>query len=63
MVITPVVATLDTAEPDIEPNKAEPTTAIFAEPPRERPVAAIAKSVKKAPPPAANKRRPKKYKQ
>jgi len=54
MVITPVVTTLDTALPEMEPNSAEPTTAIFALPPRDRPVAANAKSVKKAPPPAAN---------
>src|SRR3990170_215298 len=47
MVITPVATTLATALPETEPNSAEPTTAIFAGPPRKRPMASIAMSVKK----------------
>ena len=60
MVTTPVVTTFDTALPEIVPNSAEPTTEILALPPRDRPVAAIARSVKKAPPPAAKRSWPKK---
>ena len=45
MVITPVEATLETAEPEIEPNSPEATTAILAEPPRDRPMRAAARSV------------------
>ena len=45
MVTTPVVTTFDTAEPEIDPNKADPTTEILADPPRDCPVAAMARSV------------------
>ena len=48
------VTTFDTALPEIDPKRAEPTTEILALPPRERPVVAMARSVKNAPPPAAN---------
>ena len=58
--MTPVVATLDTALPEIEPNSAEATTEIFAAPPRWRPMAAIARSVKNSPPPVLNKSWPRK---
>ena len=57
--MTPVVTTLETALPEIEPNRADPTIAIFALPPRARPVAAMARSVKNSPPPAANSKLPK----
>ena len=43
--MTPVVATLLTALPEIMPNRLEPTTAILAAPPRRRPVSAEAMSV------------------
>ena len=33
MVTTPTASTFDTALPEIMPNRAEPTTAIFAAPP------------------------------
>ena len=58
----PVVTTLETALPEIEPKSAEPTTEILAAPPRARPVSAMARSVKKLPPPAANRSWPKKTK-
>ncbi len=51
MVMTPVAATLATALPDTEPKKPEPTTAILAEPPRNRPMVSVAISVKKREPP------------
>ncbi len=43
--MTPVEATLATADPEIEPKKPEATTAILAEPPRDRPIIAAATSV------------------
>ena len=51
MVTMPTASTFDTALPEIMPNKAEPTTAIFAAPPRKRPMAAIEMSAKKSAPP------------
>ena len=51
MVTMPTASTFDTALPEIIPNSAEPTTAILAEPPRKRPMAAIAMSEKKSAPP------------
>ena len=57
--ITPVDATLDTALPEIDPNKPEATTAILADPPRERPIREAAKSVKNSEPPDRNKTCPK----
>ena len=51
MVTTPVETTLDTALPEMEPNSAEATTAIFAEPPRVRPISAAARSVNHSEPP------------
>ena len=51
IVITPVDATLDTALPEIEPKRPDATTAIFADPPRECPISAAAKSVKYSDPP------------
>ena len=47
----PVATTLATALPEIEPNRNEPSTAILAAPPRNRPIADIAMSVKKLMPP------------
>ena len=47
----PTASTFDTALPEIMPNSAEPTTAILAEPPRKRPIAAMATSEKKSAPP------------
>ena len=41
MVTIPTASTFDTALPEIMPNKAEPTTAIFAAPPRKCPIADI----------------------
>ena len=60
MVMTPVVATLETALPEIEPNIADATTEIFAAPPRLRPIVAIARSVKNSPPPVLNRSWPRK---
>ena len=52
MVMTPVDATLDTALPEIEPNMADATTAILAEPPRVRPMRVAASWVNHSEPPA-----------
>ena len=60
IVMTPVDATFDTALPEIEPNKPDATTAIFAEPPREWPMRAAAKSVKYSDPPDRSRTCPKK---
>ena len=49
--MTPVDATLDTALPEIEPNMADATTAILAEPPRVRPMRAAASWVNHSEPP------------
>ena len=51
MVTMPTASTFDTALPEIIPNSPEPTTAILAEPPRKRPIAAMAMSEKKSAPP------------
>ena len=51
MVRTPVDATLETALPEMEPNKPEATTAILAEPPRVPPMAADDISVMNVDPP------------
>ena len=53
---------METALPEIEPNIPEATTAIFAEPPRERPIIAAAKSVKKSEPPDLSKTCPRNIK-
>ena len=45
MVMTPTVATLLTALPEIMPNRLDATTAILAAPPRRRPINAEAMSV------------------
>ena len=58
--MTPVVATLETALPEIEPNRLEAVTAIFACPPRNRPTRIIEASVKKSDPPATSRIWPKK---
>ena len=46
MVTMPTATTLLTAAPEIMPNRDEPTTAILAAPPRNRPMADIARSAK-----------------
>ena len=51
MVTIPTASTFDTALPEIMPNSAEPTTAIFAAPPRKVPIADIARSEKNSAPP------------
>ncbi len=57
--MTPVATTLDTAEPEIEPNRAEAVIAILAEPPRNRPIRASEVSVKNDEPPDLNRIWPK----
>ena len=47
----PTASTLLTALPEIMPNRAEPTTAILAAPPRKLPIADIEISAKKSAPP------------
>ena len=59
MVTTPTVATLATALPEIMPNRLLATIATFAEPPRNRPMIAIAKSVRNCPPPVRKSTWPK----
>ena len=49
--MTPVEATFATAVPEIEPKRPEATTAIFAAPPRDRPIIAVAISVNHSEPP------------
>ena len=51
MVIVPTLATLATALPDTMPKNAEPTTATLAEPPRNWPISAEARSEKNSEPP------------
>ncbi len=46
MVTMPTATTLLTAAPEIMPNSAEPTTAIFAAPPRNVPIPDMARSAK-----------------
>src|SRR3546814_12037553 len=46
MVKEPVVTTLATEEPEIEPNSAEVRTAILAGPPRQRPATAVPRFMK-----------------
>ncbi len=46
MVTMPTAMTLLTAAPEIMPNSAEPTTAILAAPPRNRPIDDMARSAK-----------------
>ncbi len=46
MVTMPTAITLLTAAPEIMPNRAEPTTAILAAPPRKLPMADMARSAK-----------------
>ncbi len=58
MVITPVEATLDTALPEMVPNRPDATTAILAAPPRVRPIMAIEMSVMNWPPPVFTSRLP-----
>src|SRR3546814_10134552 len=55
----PVVTTLATDEPEIEPNKAEVITAILAGPPRQRPAAAVPRFMKKPPAPDRTRKAPK----
>ena len=54
MVMMPVDVTLATTLPEIDPKKPEASTAIFAAPPRCRPVSDFARSVKNSPPPVTN---------
>ena len=46
MVMMPTAMTLLTAAPEIMPKSPEPTTAIFAAPPRKWPIADMARSAK-----------------
>ena len=59
IVTTPVDITLETAEPEIEPMKAEAITAIFAVAPRFSPASARAASVSTPAPPVITSSRPK----
>ena len=59
MVKAPVVTTLATEEPEMEPNSAEVMTAILAGPPRQRPASAVPRSMKKAPAPERSRKAPK----
>ena len=63
MVMTPVVTTLETTLPEIEPKNPDAVTAIFACPPRKRPTRTIEISVKNAEPPDLIKIWPKKTKE
>ena len=60
--MTPVETTLETALPEIEPNRLEPTIAILDEPPRNRPIRPAEISVKNLAPPAGSSRKPKNMK-
>jgi hypothetical protein len=62
MVITPVDRTFDTALPEIVPKRLDAMIDIFAEPPRERPMAAEDSSVKNVDPPERNSSAPNKRK-
>src|SRR3546814_18931369 len=59
MVKEPVVTTLATEEPEIEPNSAEVRTAILAGPPRQRPATAVPRFMKNAPAPEPSTKAPK----
>src|SRR3546814_7660279 len=59
MVKEPVVTTLATEEPEIEPNSAEVRTAILAGPPRQRPATAVPRFMKNAPEPERSRKAPK----
>src|SRR5690606_11956120 len=60
MVITPVDRTLETALPEIVPKRLEAMIEIFAEPPRDWPMAAEDNSVKNVEPPERNSSAPNK---
>ncbi len=62
IVMIPVVTTFDTAVPEMVPNRVLPKTATLAGPPRYLPIKAMARSVKKAPPPVAKSDWPSKTK-
>ncbi len=62
IVMAPSTTTLATALPDTVPNRVEETTATLAEPPRKRPIATSARSVRNRSPPTADSARPKKTK-
>src|SRR3546814_17682686 len=55
----PVVTTLATDEPEIEPNRAEVITAILAGPPRQRPATAVPRFLQKHPAPEHHRTAPK----
>ena len=59
MVKAPVATVLATDDPEMEPNRAEVTVAILAGPPRQRPVRAVASSMKNWPAPLDSKNAPK----
>ncbi len=59
IVNAPDATTFATDEPDIDPNNAELNVAIFAGPPRQRPVKAVANSMKNVPAPLRSKNAPK----
>jgi len=58
MVRLPVVTVLAIAEPEIEPVAAEASTLALAGPPRKRPAAAKARSMKKRPAPLTSRKAP-----
>ena len=62
IVMTPVVTTLETVLPEIEPNREDAETEILAGPPRKRPMRTVANSVKKAEPPDLKRICPKRTK-
>ena len=62
MVIEPVITTLLLALPERVPNRLLATTATLAGPPRQRPIRAMLRSVKKSAPPVAKSTRPNRMK-
>ena len=58
MVITPVVTTLATEEPEIEPISPEASTATWPGPPTKRPAATRARSITNSPAPERTRNAP-----
>ncbi len=58
MVITPVVTTFATEEPEIEPISPDPSTATWPGPPTNRPAAARARSITNSPAPERSRKAP-----
>jgi hypothetical protein len=55
----PEATTFATEDPEIDPNRAELNTAIFAGPPLHFPVKEVARSIKKLPAPLFSRKAPK----